>query len=114
MPTGAITGTLLAASVDQPEVGQRAGALWPVTSGLPIAGVTGTLAERFDTTGTAPGRGVVRAKTGTLTGVVSLAGVVRDRSGRLLVFGFVADRSPGPLLDAQAALDRAAASCATG
>lgn len=114
VPTGAITGTLLAASVDQPEVGQRAGALWPVTSGLPIAGVTGTLAERFDTTGTAPGRGVVRAKTGTLTGVVSLAGVVRDRSGRLLVFGFVADRSPGPLLDAQAALDRAASVVATG
>ena len=62
----------------------------------------------------APGRGVVRAKTGTLTGVVSLAGVVRDRSGRLLVFGFVADRSPGPLLDAQAALDRAASVLATG
>jgi D-alanyl-D-alanine carboxypeptidase/D-alanyl-D-alanine-endopeptidase (penicillin-binding protein 4) len=114
VPAGSITGTLTAASVDQPEVGQRAGALWPVTSGLPIAGVTGTLAERFDTAGTSAGRGVVRAKTGTLTGVVSLAGVVRDRTGRLLVFGFVADRSPGPLLDAQAALDRAASVLATG
>jgi D-alanyl-D-alanine carboxypeptidase/D-alanyl-D-alanine-endopeptidase (penicillin-binding protein 4) len=114
VPAASITGTLTAASVDQPEVGERAGGLWPVTSGLPIAGVTGTLAERFDTAGTAAGRGVVRAKTGTLTGVVSLAGVVRDRSGRLLVFGFVADRSPGPLLDAQAALDRAASVLATG
>ena len=105
----------MAASIDQPEVGQRAGALWPASpAACPIAGVTGTLAERFDTTGTAAGRGVVRAKTGTLTGVVSLAGVVRDRSGRLLVFGFVADRSPGPLLDAQAALDRAASVLATG
>ncbi|MFN8168497.1 MAG: D-alanyl-D-alanine carboxypeptidase/D-alanyl-D-alanine-endopeptidase [Candidatus Nanopelagicales bacterium] len=108
VPASSITGTLLAASIDQPLVGQRAGSLWPVTSGLPIAGVSGTLTERFDTPGTSAGRGVVRAKTGTLTGVVSLAGVVRDRSGRLLVFGFVADRSPGPLLDAQAALDRAA------
>lgn len=108
VPASTITGTLLAASIDQPVVGQRAGSLWPVTSGLPIAGVSGTLTERFDTPGTSPGRGVVRAKTGTLTGVVSLAGVVRDAGGRLLVFGFVADRSPGPLLDAQAALDRAA------
>jgi D-alanyl-D-alanine carboxypeptidase/D-alanyl-D-alanine-endopeptidase (penicillin-binding protein 4) len=108
VPAGAISRTLLAASIDQPEVGQRAGALWPVTSGLPIAGVTGTLADRFDTVGTSAGRGVVRAKTGTLTGVVALAGVVRDAGGRLLVFGFVADQSPGPLLDAQAALDRAA------
>ena len=78
VPAGAISRTLLAASVDQPEVGQRAGILWPVTSGLPIAGVSGTLADRFDTVGTSAGRGVVRAKTGTLTGVVSLAGVVRD------------------------------------
>ncbi len=109
-----VTRTLQAASVDAPPTGDRDGVLWPVTSGLPIAGVTGTLTERFDTPGTAPGRGVVRAKTGTLSGVVSLAGVVRDPSGRLLVFAFVADKSPGPLLDAQAALDRAAAVLATG
>lgn len=105
---GTLARTLAAASVDAPAVGQRAGILWPVTSGLPIAGVSGTLTDRFDTAGTSAGRGVVRAKTGTLSGVVSLAGLVRDRSGRLLAFAFVADQSPGPLLDAQAALDRAA------
>lgn len=108
-PVVTVTRALLAAAVDAPPTGERNGVLWPVMSGLPIAGVTGTLAERFDTPGTTPGRGVVRAKTGTLSGVVSLAGVLRDTSGRVLVFGFVADRSPGPLLDAQAALDRAAA-----
>ena len=105
---GTLARTLVAAAVDEPLVGQRAGVLWPATSGLPIAGVSGTLADRFDTTGTSVGRGVVRAKTGTLSGVVSLAGLVRDASGRLLAFAFLADQSPGPVLDAQAALDRAA------
>jgi D-alanyl-D-alanine carboxypeptidase/D-alanyl-D-alanine-endopeptidase (penicillin-binding protein 4) len=107
-----LAGVLAAAVRDEPPVGTTAGILWPLATGLPIAGVTGTLAERFDTAGTDPGRGVVRAKTGTLSGVVTLAGMARDRSGRLRVFAFLADASPGPLLDAQAALDRAASAIA--
>jgi serine-type D-Ala-D-Ala carboxypeptidase/endopeptidase (penicillin-binding protein 4) len=83
-----------------------------VVSTLPVAGWEGTLAQRYRVSGvTAAGR--VRAKTGTLTGVVALAGLVRDRSGRLLVFAFVADRVPnGATLAAEAALDRVAASFA--
>jgi D-alanyl-D-alanine carboxypeptidase/D-alanyl-D-alanine-endopeptidase (penicillin-binding protein 4) len=83
-----------------------------VVSALPVAGWEGTLAQRYRVSGvTAAGR--VRAKTGTLTGVVALAGLVRDRSGRLLVFAFVADRVPnGTTLAAEAALDRVAASFA--
>jgi D-alanyl-D-alanine carboxypeptidase/D-alanyl-D-alanine-endopeptidase (penicillin-binding protein 4) len=103
-----LAGVLAAAVEDVPPVGKPAGLLWAATTGLPIAGVTGTLEERFDTAGTKLGRGAVRAKTGTLTGVVTLAGMVRDREGRLRVFAFLADASPGPLLEAQAALDRAA------
>lgn len=43
--------------------------------GLPVAGQTGTLAERFDGTEL---DGVLRAKTGTLNSVTALAGVVED------------------------------------
>ena len=58
----------------------------PIVQGLAVAGATGTLAERFATKATSAGRGVVRAKTGTLTGVGSLAGTVLDDDGRPLVF----------------------------
>lgn len=61
----------------------------PVAAGLPVAGVTGTLADRFATKVTRAGRGSVFAKTGTLTGVASLAGWVIDRDQRLLVFAIV-------------------------
>ena len=63
--------------------GERWGA---IVQGLAVAGATGTLAERFATKATSAGRGVVRAKTGTLTGVGSLAGTVLDDDGRPLVF----------------------------
>ncbi len=59
--------------------------------GLPVAGLTGTLADRFDTQATEGGRGFVHAKTGTLTGVVSLAGTVQDADGRVLVFAMIAN-----------------------
>lgn len=69
----------------------------PVAAGLPVAGVTGTLADRFDTRGTKAGRGAVFAKTGTLTGVGSLAGWVIDRDQRLLVFAIVGNDVRSPL-----------------
>jgi D-alanyl-D-alanine carboxypeptidase/D-alanyl-D-alanine-endopeptidase (penicillin-binding protein 4) len=51
---------------------------------------------------------VIRAKTGTLTGVSSLVGLVHDRDGRLLAFAFIADRT-GATPAAEAALDVLAA-----
>ncbi|MFE2275693.1 D-alanyl-D-alanine carboxypeptidase/D-alanyl-D-alanine-endopeptidase [Streptomyces sp. NPDC059454] len=81
--------------------------LRPALTGLPVAGFTGTLTGRY-TDGAA---GVVRAKTGTLTGVNTLAGTVVDKDGRLLAFAFLANATTAPTA-AQSALDKAATALA--
>ncbi|HEY7007488.1 MAG TPA: D-alanyl-D-alanine carboxypeptidase/D-alanyl-D-alanine-endopeptidase [Jatrophihabitantaceae bacterium] len=75
-----------------------------IASALPVGGWSGTLSYRFTTGTLAAAAGRVRAKTGTLTSVSSLAGFVRDTSGRLLIFSLDADRAAGTLV-ADAALD---------
>lgn len=63
-----------------------------VYEGLPIGGVSGTLQKRFLTT--APQAiGLVRGKTGTLSGTVSLAGYV-DAEDRQYIFVAIADKIP--------------------
>ena len=74
--------------------GGSADPLWPVLSGLPIAGFDGTLYSRFSSVVASVGKGIVRGKTGTLTGVISLAGLTTTASGDLLVYTFMADRVP--------------------
>ncbi|MGY0017719.1 D-alanyl-D-alanine carboxypeptidase/D-alanyl-D-alanine endopeptidase [Streptomyces sp. YJ-C3] len=86
-------------------------ALRSVLTGLPVAGFTGTLSNRYGDPADASGTGLVRAKTGTLTGVNTLAGTVVDADGRLLVFAFMTQGAPGPQ-SAQAGLDRLASSVA--
>jgi D-alanyl-D-alanine carboxypeptidase/D-alanyl-D-alanine-endopeptidase (penicillin-binding protein 4) len=85
----------------------------PMLAGLPVSGFSGTLEERFEGAA-AMGGGVVRAKTGTLDGVVALAGYVDDAAGRTLVVAVVAN---GVALNAtdmtEAALDRIMAGLAT-
>lgn len=84
-----------------------------VVEGLPVAGFTGSLASRF-ASGADGGLGRVRAKTGTLTGVHALAGIVTSADGVPMVAVLAADRvAPEKSLDARAALDRAAAALAT-
>jgi D-alanyl-D-alanine carboxypeptidase/D-alanyl-D-alanine-endopeptidase (penicillin-binding protein 4) len=95
----------VAASPSHPE-------LRPVVTGLPVAGFTGSLELRFDR-GDSAGRGLVRAKTGTLTGVSGLAGLVTDAGGGTLVFAAVADRvAEVDTLGARDALDGLAAALA--
>ncbi len=89
-----LTATLLleilgaAASSENPRLRE-------VITGLPVAGFTGSLRDRFDR-GEPDGRGRVRAKTGTLTGVHGLAGIAADRDGTLMAFVLVADRVAVP------------------
>jgi D-alanyl-D-alanine carboxypeptidase/D-alanyl-D-alanine-endopeptidase (penicillin-binding protein 4) len=86
--------------------------LRPLLTGLPVAGFSGTLAERFLVAGEpTAGAGLVRAKTGTLTGVSSLAGIVEGADGRTLVFAVLADDVPATLA-ARNTLDRVATALA--
>ncbi len=82
----------------------------PVLSGLPVAGFDGTLAQRYRHGPAAAAAGAVRAKTGTLSGVSALAGLVRTHDGRLLAFDLTADGVQGEAVErSQRALDRVAA-----
>lgn len=86
--------------------------LRPLLTGLPVAGFTGSLTYRFDR-GAPRGRGVVRAKTGTLSGVHALSGLVTDRAGTPLVFVLAADRvRQERSAEAQQVLDELAAALA--
>jgi D-alanyl-D-alanine carboxypeptidase/D-alanyl-D-alanine-endopeptidase (penicillin-binding protein 4) len=81
--------------------------------GLPVAGIYGTLAGPYTSPPALAASGLVRAKTGTLDGVVALAGLVYDASGRVLSFAVVANGiAHAATLKAEAALDRVSAGLA--
>ncbi len=73
-----------------------------IVVGMPIGGLTGTLDDRYLTS---DARGLVRAKTGSLRGVTSLAGTVVTADGRALDFVVMADQTPGDQPSARAAVD---------
>ena len=86
-------------------------------TGLPVAGFSGTLSPGHSVFGAISGtaRGVVRAKTGNLSTVADLAGIVVDHSGRLLIFAMMASAaaSDGGLpVAAATAMDNTAAALA--
>jgi len=83
-----------------------------LVSDLPSANFSGSLSRRF--TKATAGRGVVRAKTGTLNGVHSLAGYVQDRNGVPIAFAVMIDqaRDIGDVT-AEAAVDAIPAALAT-
>ncbi len=86
--------------------------LRPVITGLPVAGFSGTLVNRFGTkSGANEAAGIVRAKTGTLQGVNTLAGTVVDADGRVLTFALMTRTDADPNA-ARAAVDRIVAKIA--
>jgi D-alanyl-D-alanine carboxypeptidase/D-alanyl-D-alanine-endopeptidase (penicillin-binding protein 4) len=74
----------------------------PFVTGLPIAGVDGSLAGRM--TGT-PAAGNVRAKTGTMSNIRTLAGYVTTRDGERLAFVILINNFEGTGANANDALD---------
>ncbi|NOT28616.1 MAG: D-alanyl-D-alanine carboxypeptidase/D-alanyl-D-alanine-endopeptidase [Acidobacteria bacterium] len=77
----------------------------PWMTSLPIAGVDGTLANRMKGT---PAENNVRAKTGTMSNIRTLAGYVQTRDGETLAFAMLANGFEGTGAAAIAALDRIA------
>jgi D-alanyl-D-alanine carboxypeptidase/D-alanyl-D-alanine-endopeptidase (penicillin-binding protein 4) len=70
--------------------GQGKPGLRSVITGLPVAGFTGTLGpgSYFGPFGRA-GLGVVRAKTGNISGVATMAGIAYAADGDVLTFAFM-------------------------
>jgi D-alanyl-D-alanine carboxypeptidase/D-alanyl-D-alanine-endopeptidase (penicillin-binding protein 4) len=96
----------LASKPDQPD-------LRGIFPGLPVAGYSGTLQTRYRTARSGnTAAGLVRAKTGSLNGISSMAGIVVDADGRTLAFAFIADQvtsgdaTPTRPSPSQEALDR--------
>ena len=77
----------------------------PWMTALPVAGRDGTLAERMR--GTAA-EANVRAKTGTMSNIRTLAGYVRTQDGETLAFAIMADNFEGSGAAAVGAIDRIA------
>ncbi|SDL04982.1 D-alanyl-D-alanine carboxypeptidase / D-alanyl-D-alanine-endopeptidase (penicillin-binding protein 4) [Glycomyces sambucus] len=74
-----------------------------VFESLPVAGYSGTLDDRFGTA--EAGKGVVRAKTGTLSGVSSLTGTLTTAEGRQLVFSILSNGATTGETAVETALD---------
>ena len=77
----------------------------PWMTGLPVAGRDGTLAARMKGT---PAENNVRAKTGTMSNIRTLAGYVRTRDGEAMAFAIMANSFEGSGTAAIEAIDRIA------
>jgi D-alanyl-D-alanine carboxypeptidase/D-alanyl-D-alanine-endopeptidase (penicillin-binding protein 4) len=78
-----------------------------VFESLPVAGYSGTLWDRFGTA--EDGQGIVRAKTGTLTGVSSLTGTLTTTDGRQVIFSLIANGFTTGEVAVETALDEISA-----
>lgn len=109
----ALGSLLLAASASRGSDGAlstRTAKLRPLLPALPVAGGNGSLEGRYQKAAS-NGQGWVRAKTGTLSNVNSLAGTVVTRDGHLLVFAVLSNGTASGI--ARPALDKVAAALRT-
>jgi len=85
--------------------------LAPIRRWVPIAGQTGTLTNRFSSAPASCARGAVFAKTGSLTGVNTLAGLTRAPDGTWRSFAVMVNHRPPDYAPAltSAAIDAIAA-----
>ncbi|MGF1663442.1 MAG: D-alanyl-D-alanine carboxypeptidase/D-alanyl-D-alanine-endopeptidase, partial [Kineosporiaceae bacterium] len=99
VPASVLAGVLRAAATsDDPDLG-----LLPRL--LPVAGLSGTLSERFASETAADAGGVVRAKTGSLSGSRTLAGYATTADGRTVAFSIMSAIPEGTGADAEAGVD---------
>ncbi|BDH55519.1 D-alanyl-D-alanine carboxypeptidase/D-alanyl-D-alanine-endopeptidase [Tsukamurella sp. PLM1] len=87
IPAAVLDGIVTAAA------GSAKPQLRPLLDLLPVAAATGTLADRY-VTANRLGAGYVRAKTGSLSGVSTLAGYVTGRDGAVLTFTLMSSGTP--------------------
>ncbi|GHG55166.1 D-alanyl-D-alanine carboxypeptidase [Flavimobilis marinus] len=85
IPPRALVQTLQRASSAEHPVLRRA------IVGMPVAGLSGTLYDRFLES---PARGLLRAKTGSLPRTTGLTGSIVTADGRQLYFAVMVDRAP--------------------
>lgn len=84
-PRQIVAALRVATGADAPTDAHRAACAAAFRRSLSIAGVDGTLRGRFHS----PLRGRVIGKTGTLTGVIALSGLLEGADGRALAFSIV-------------------------
>jgi serine-type D-Ala-D-Ala carboxypeptidase/endopeptidase (penicillin-binding protein 4) len=80
----------------------RTPAAYLYRASLPLAGKSGTLKGRFQNTSA---EGIVQAKTGTLTGVVSLSGYINAPKYEPLVFSIIVNQSDQPATAVRQVID---------
>ena len=109
-PIGLLTSVMEAAVTGQVRLSngkiKSVPALRGLLTGLPVAGVSGTLSKnqqfpRFASAAAKPGIGWVRAKTGTVAVTYAMVGYVPDVDGRILVFGLNSNGVSSPVRNAQ-------------
>lgn len=95
--------------------GSATPSLRPLVDLVPIAGGSGTLSNRFlDTDAGRAAAGLLRAKTGSLTGTNALTGFVTDQGGRVLTFSLISNNAGPTGRTAIDALAAALRSCGCG